>query len=96
MTTTFTNPALTPETSFGLAEMKSLLIEPFLILGSACFWIIALPFVAFSLMCVKVWDTILALKPGQNARQNPLILRRGLAKGGVAVRGAGATRTAQI
>ncbi len=88
MTSTFANPTLTPDDSSTGTDLKSILLEPFLMAGSACFWLVALPFVAVSLMCVKVWDTISAIIPGHSAQKNPLILRRGLAKGGVAVRGA--------
>ena len=92
MTTTFSDSALTPQ-SFGLAELKNALLEPVLVVGVAFFWVAALPLVALSLMCVKIWDALMALKSGAGVRPNPLILRRGLAKGGPVVRGS--ARTAQ-
>jgi hypothetical protein len=83
--TNFSDSALASQ-SFGFAELKTVLLEPALVLGSALFWVAALPFVAFFLMVVKIWDTMLALKSGAAVRPNPLILRRGLAKSGLAVR----------
>lgn len=94
MTTTFANASLTPDDSSIGTDLKSILLEPFLMVGSVCFWLVALPFVAVSLVCVKVWDTLSAIVPGHNAQKNPLILRRGLAKGGVTVRGT--ARPAQV
>ena len=82
MTTTFSDSAH----SFGFTELKAALVEPVLVVGSALFWVAALPFVALSLMCVKIWDTLMALKSGAGVRPNPLILRRGLAKSGLTVR----------
>jgi len=85
MITTFSDSALTPH-SFGFAEVKTALVEPVLVVGAALFWLAALPFVALSLMCVKIWDTLLALASGSGVRPNPLILRRGLDKSGLTVR----------
>jgi hypothetical protein len=93
MITTFSDSDLAPH-SFGFAEVRNALVEPALVLGAAFFWIVAIPFVAFSLMCVKIWDTLIALKSGAGVRPNPLILRRGLAKSGLTVRNR--ARTAQI
>ena len=94
MTTTFSDSALPPH-SFSFAEVRTALVEPALVVGAALFWAVALPFVALSLMCVKIWDTLIALKSGSGVRPNPLILRRGLAKSGLtAVRGS--ARAAQI
>ena len=93
MITTFSDSALTPH-SFGFAEVKTALVEPVLVVGAALFWLAALPFVALSLMCVKIWDTLMALKSGAGVRPNPLILRPGLAKSGPTVRSS--PRTAQI
>ncbi|MDQ3546801.1 MAG: hypothetical protein M3429_09870, partial [Verrucomicrobiota bacterium] len=65
-----------------------------LMVGAAIFWIAALPFVAFSLMAVKIWDTLMALVSGSTVRPNPLILRTGLAKSGLTLRNS--ARTARI
>jgi hypothetical protein len=82
MTTTFSDSALPPH-SFGFAEVRNALIEPVLVVGAALFWAVAIPFVALSLICVKIWDTLIALTSGAGVRPNPLILRRGLAKSGL-------------
>jgi hypothetical protein len=93
MTTSFSDSTLNPH-SFGFAEVKTALVEPALVVGAALFWAAAIPFVALSLMCVKIWDTLTALKSGAGVRPNPLILRAGLAKSGPTVRNS--PRTAQI
>ena len=85
MTTAFSDSTLTSQT-FGFAELKTVLVEPVLVIGAGLFWIVALPFVAIALMLAKIWDTLLALKSGAAVRPNPLILRRGLSKSGLAVR----------
>jgi hypothetical protein len=38
-------------------RLKAFFIEPLLVLGVFAFWLVALPFVAVSLVAVKVWDT---------------------------------------
>lgn len=93
MITTYSDSAFTPH-FFGYAEARNALVEPALLIGAALFWAITLPFVAFSLMCVKIWDTLMALKSGEDIRPNPLILRRGLVKGGLTMRNS--TRIAHI
>ncbi|MEO8439514.1 MAG: hypothetical protein ABI540_04755 [Spartobacteria bacterium] len=85
MTSTFANSTFSLHT-FDLAGLKTALVEPALVAGAALFWIAALPFVALWLMCVKIWDTLLALKSGAGVRPNPLILRRGLAKSPPSIR----------
>lgn len=79
MITIFSDSPLTPQ-PFGFAELKTVLVEPALALGAAFFWIAALPLVAFFFMCVKIWDTLIALASRAGVRPNPLILRRGLAR----------------
>lgn len=81
MTTTFSDPAFAPQpSSFGFSELGTALLEPLLVVGASLFWLVALPFVALSLMCVKIWDTVAALRMGTAARANPLILRSGAPK----------------
>jgi hypothetical protein len=78
MTTIFPDSALAPQPSpVGFSELKAVLLEPLLVLGVSLFWIVALPFVAVSLMLVKIWDTVVALSTGTAAQANPLILRHG-------------------
>lgn len=74
--TIFSDPVLNCEPS----GPKVFLLEPLLTAGAAVFWLCALPFVAFSLMAVKIWDVLVALFMGHGLRPNPLILRRGPAK----------------
>ena len=75
MIATFSDSPLAPQPlGFGFSDLKAILLEPLLMVGVSVFWILALPFVAVSLMCVKIWDTVVALKSGT---ANPLILRRG-------------------
>jgi hypothetical protein len=90
MTTTFSDSALAPH-SCGFAEVRTALVEPALVVGAALFWVVVIPFVALSLMCVKIWDTLLALTSGAGVRPNPLILRRGLAKSGLTLRSSART-----
>ncbi len=85
MITTFANSSLTQswtETS----GVKTLLVEPLLTAGAALFWLAAIPFVALSLVALKVWETLVGLISGNAGRANPLILRRGLAKSSIAPR----------
>lgn len=77
MITTYFHPTLDSHPASGLSQVKAALIEPILIVGVAAFWLVALPFVAASLACVRVWDTLVAIKSGRSAHPNPLILRRG-------------------
>ena len=77
MTTTYSDSALAPRSSFGSSELRTLLIQPLLVVGVSTFWLVTLPFVAVSLLWVKVWDAIAC------HRTNPLILRRGPAAKGV-------------
>lgn len=77
MTTTYFPSELDPQTGSVFSEMKAVLLEPVMIAGVAAFWLVTLPFVAMSLTCVRVWDTLVAMKSSQGAQSNPLILRRG-------------------
>jgi hypothetical protein len=76
----FSASALTPH-SLGFSELKIVLIEPALVVSAVFFWVAALPFMALSLRCVKIWDTLMALKSAAGVRPHPLILPHGLAKG---------------
>ncbi len=69
MTTTSYHSALT---SFGISDLRAILLEPFLIVAVSVFWIVTLPFAAVSLLGVKIWETVSVF-----SRANPLILRRG-------------------
>ena len=73
MITTYSDSALHTQ-SFGLTELKTALMEPALIRGAAIFWVAALPFVALSLMALKIWDTLKALGSGSSVSPDPLIL----------------------
>ena len=77
MTTTYFPSELNPQTGSVFSQMKAVLMEPVMIAGVAAFWLLALPFVAMSLACVRVWETFVAMKSSQAAQPNPLILRRG-------------------
>ena len=92
MRKTFSNSALTLQ-SLGFSELKIALVEPALVLSAIFFWIATLPFVALSLRCVEIWDTLTAFKPAAGVRSNPLILDHGLAKSRPATRSS--TRTTQ-
>jgi hypothetical protein len=92
MRKTFSDSALTLQ-SLGFLELKIALVEPALVVSAIFFWIAALPFVAPSLRCVEIWDTLTALKPAAGVHPNPLILGHGLAKSGLATRSS--TRTKQ-
>jgi len=76
-TTTIINSLLHSEVSPENSLLKGLLVEPALTAGAAAFWLFALPFVAFALMSVKVWESVVALFSGRPVRPNPLILRCG-------------------
>jgi hypothetical protein len=75
----FSDSALTPH-SLGFSALKIALVEPALVVSAVFFWVAALPFVALSVRCVKIWETLMALKAAAGTRPNPLILRHGLAK----------------
>jgi uncharacterized membrane protein YqjE len=92
MITTYSDSAFATN-SLDLNELKSTSLEFALMAGAGLFWIAALPFVALSLMAVKIWDTLKALMSGAPLRPNPLILRRGLIRSGLTVR---SRRTARI
>ncbi len=97
MTTTFPDTALTPQPpSFGFSEFGTALLEPLLVVGAALFWLVALPFVALSLMLVKIWDTLVALKMGTLAQANPLILRSSAPKTVPVLSEGKSAKTAQI
>jgi hypothetical protein len=81
-TTIFSNSAL----HFEISGLKALLIEPLFAAGAAAFWLCALPFVAVSLLAVKVWDVLVAVVTGHALRPNPLILRQGPVKTAAAER----------
>ena len=85
MTTTFSDSALVAH-SAALKELKKAVLEPALTAAAALFWVAALPFVAFSLGFVKVWDTLTATGWRLRARRTPLILRRSLAKNPLTLR----------
>lgn len=71
MITTYSHCALEHHST---TDYKALLSEPFLVLGSAAFWLMALPFAAITLFCVKICETVTGVC---RRRSNPLILRRG-------------------
>ncbi|HEY1769321.1 MAG TPA: hypothetical protein VGG02_03600 [Chthoniobacterales bacterium] len=71
MITTYSNTSLESEPSF---DIKAILAEPFLVVGSAAFWLITLPLAAVAVICVRGWD---ALSNLFSPRANPLILQRG-------------------
>ncbi|MEO6969314.1 MAG: hypothetical protein ABI217_00270 [Chthoniobacterales bacterium] len=62
--------------TFGFYWVKSIFVEPLLIVAVAAFWLIALPFVAVSLACVKVGDALVAMESNRPARPDALFLRR--------------------
>jgi hypothetical protein len=64
---------------------KTFLVEPLLIVSVAAFWLLALPFVAVSLVCVKVGDALVSMEGSRAARPNPLFLRRACAPEGALV-----------
>lgn len=76
MTTTFFDSALVSKSSSALLQLIISLIEPLLIMFAAVFWIVMLPFMALSVLCVKAWDTLVALNSGGTPRSDSLFLRR--------------------
>ena len=93
MTTSCSDSTLTPHPPIASSELKNLLIEPLLVAGVSAFWLVTLPIVATSLLCVKAWDAITCHHP------NPLILRRGgIAASGMpdSASGHGSTRAANV
>jgi hypothetical protein len=79
MTTTNLDPIGMRPSSVESSRLKTLCIEPLLVVGVSAFWLFTLPFVGVALSAVKVWDTL-------TSRPNPLILRRGAAAGNVLAR----------
>ena len=76
MSAALANPQLAAQKEFRFSQGKTILVEPLLILAGAAFWLFTLPFVAASLVCVKVGDALVAMEKRIEARPNPLILRR--------------------
>lgn len=75
MSTTGLDSVLESQPASGFARVKTILLEPLLIAAVAAFWMVALPFVAMSLVCMKVGDALTAMEAGSPARSNPLFLR---------------------
>ena len=76
MTISYIDSALAIKSSPAFAHLQTILIEPLLIVAAAAFWFVALPFVAVSAVCVKIWDTVVGLGSGNAVRTNSLMLRR--------------------
>jgi hypothetical protein len=76
MTITYLDSALAIKSSPAFAHLQTILIEPLLIVAAVAFWFVALPFVAVSAVCVKIWDTVVGSGSGNAVRTNSLILRR--------------------
>ncbi len=77
--------AFAAEPAPGFSRVKTILVEPLLVVVVAAFWLVALPFVAVSLACVKVGDALVAMESGSAARPNPLIPRRDCIPEGAAI-----------
>jgi hypothetical protein len=77
MNTAYLDTNLSSDTTSRSGLLRTILLEPILTVASAAFWLVALPLVAISLACVKVWDTLVALQSSKAVLPNPLILRRG-------------------
>ena len=74
MTSTYSHSALTTR-STGSTELKSILLEPLLVVGVSAFWLVTLPFAAVSMLGVNLWDTAVSFSR-RHSHSNPLILRR--------------------
>jgi hypothetical protein len=62
---------------FANANLKAVLLEPLMVIGTGLFWLCVLPIAAVGMLMLKVSQTTLALVSGQMVRPNPLILRKG-------------------
>ena len=80
MIATYSDSALAPHHWFGSAELKAVFIEPLLTVGATLFWIVAIPFMAVPLVCLKIWDTAVALTSGRAVSSKSLFLRRRTAR----------------
>ena len=80
MTATYfdTNSEYQPAAEF--SYVKAILLEPALIAVVAVFWALVLPFVAVSVACVRVWDSLVAIKTRVAIPSNPLFLSRSAAQ----------------
>ena len=67
MTTTYFDSALAFRSSPAFAQLQMILIEPLLIVTAAALWFVALPLVGASVVCVRIWDTAVALASGNTA-----------------------------
>ena len=56
--------------------LHSILVEPLLVGATVTFWLLALPFVAVSLACVKIWDAFIALNSINAATPNLFLRNR--------------------
>jgi hypothetical protein len=75
MNATYLKSSLAPSTTQQTGVLRTILVEPLLVVASGAFWLFALPLVAVSLACVKAWDAFVALNSSNAATPNPLILR---------------------
>jgi|GEM_PF-5712542 len=76
MTTTHAIPLLGSESWLHRTDASAILLEPLLIVGSALFWLCALPLAAGAMLVLKISQTTVALLCGRMVRPNPLILRK--------------------
>jgi hypothetical protein len=74
MNATYFKSSLAPSAPQQTGFFHMILVEPLLLVATATFWLLALPLVAVSLACVKIWDAFVALN-SKAATPNPLILR---------------------
>jgi hypothetical protein len=56
--------------------IRTILVEPLLVIATGTFWLVALPLVGISLGFVKIWDAFGALSSSETVAANPLILRK--------------------
>ncbi len=95
MTSTYSHSAL-PTPSTGSTQLKSILLEPLLIVGACAFWLVTLPFAAVSMLCLNLWDTAVSFSR-RHAHSNPLILRRrGLLKNDLVLSHRGSAKHAEV
>lgn len=75
MSTTLFDSEFATEPASRFSWAKAIFVEPLLTLAVAAFWLVTLPFVAVSLVCVKIGDALVAMESASEVRLNPLFLR---------------------
>ena len=84
MTTTIPQPLMPQNQDSAVSQMKTVLLEPLLVLGTCLFWLAVLPVTGLFCASVALYDKVASLKTSSirlpdlrhNQAHNPLVLRK--------------------